>query len=198
MWKKRLPAYIIDMIIVTVVINLFGLMFPKWVELEHKSQEELNNIFIKQTDNGEELTDDTFKVIIDKSANTIQSYDKEVIIYKGLEIMVVFGYFVILPLSMNGQTFGKRLFKIKVKTTDDKRLTYKHLILRTALITDLGVLALTSMFVYILPAMAYFVFKNVLEFAELIILIVSFVKIVRSEDHLGLHDVIAKTEVVEI
>ena len=197
MWKKRLPAYIIDMIVVTIIINIFGLMFPKWVELENKSQEELNNIFLKQTDNGEVLTDEAFNIIIEKSASSIQEYDKEIIIYKGLEIMIIFGYFVILPLCMNGQTLGKKLFKIRVKA-EDNRLTYKHLIIRTLLITDLGVLVLTSLFVYILPTLSYFIVKDVLALAEFIILIISFIKIVRNEKHLGLHDILAKTEVVEI
>lgn len=197
MWKKRLPAYIIDMIVITIIINLFGLVFPKWVELEHKSQEQMNSIFTKQTDNGEQLTDEDFDIIVADAAKTVQKYDKEIIIYRGLEVMIIFGYFIILPLCMNGQTLGKKLFKIRVKGTDDK-LTYTKLIIRTLLITDLGVLVLTCMLVYILPAMSYFAIKNTLEFAELVILIISFVKIVRNEKHMGLHDIIAKTEVVEI
>ena len=196
MWKKRLPAYIIDMIVVTIIINIFGIVFPKWVELEHKSQEQINNIFIKQTDNGEAITDEAINIIFEETAKTVQTYDKEIIIYKGLEIMILFGYFVILPLCLNGQTLGKKLFNIRVKSIDD-RLTYKNLIIRTLLITDLGVLALTCMFVYVLPAMTYFVFKNTIEFAELVILIISFVKIVKTDKHLGLHDIVAKTEVVE-
>lgn len=196
MWKKRLPAYIIDMLVITIIINLFGLVFPKWVELEHKSQEQINSIFVKQTDSDKELTDEEFDIIVSEAAKTVQKYDKEIIIYRGLEVMIIFGYFVILPLCMNGQTLGKKLFKIKVKGMD-KDLTYKHLIIRTLLITDLGVLVLTCMLVYVLPTMSYFAIKNTLEFAELVILIVSFVKIVRNEKHLGLHDIIAKTEVVE-
>ena len=197
MWKKRVPAYIIDMIIVTMIINLFGFAFPKWVELENKSKEQLNNIFVKQTDNGEVLTDESFNIIINKSAEEIQKYDKEIIIYRGLEIMILFGYFIILPLCMNGQTVGKKIFNIKVQSVEGK-LSYKNLIIRTLLITDLGVFIITCMFVYVLPAMPYFILKDTLGLAEFIILIVSLVKIIKNEKHLGLHDIVAKTEVVEI
>ena len=196
MWKKRVIAYIIDMIVVTIVLNLFGLVFPKWVELENKSQSELTSIFTKQTDNGEVLTEESFEIIINESAKTVQAYDKEIVIYKGLEIMILFGYFVIIPLCTNGQTLGKKIFNIRLKGQDD-RLTYKNLIIRTLLITDLGVMVLSCVFVYILPAFGYFIFKDALGIAELIILIVSLVKIIKSEKHQGLHDMLAKTEVVE-
>lgn len=196
MWKKRLPAYIIDMLIVSIIINIFGLAFPKWLELENKSQEELTNIFVRETDNGSVVTDDSLDIIINKSALAVQKYDKEIIIYKGLEIMILFGYFVILPLSMNGQTVGKKLFKIKV-INDENRLTYKNLIIRTLFITDLGVLVLTCLGVYILPALPYFIFKDILGIVEFILLIVCLVTIIKNEKHIGFHDRIAKTEVVE-
>lgn len=195
-YKKRLPAYILDMIIVTIIINLFGLCFPKWVELENKSQEEFTNIFIKDSNHGEELTDEYFETIMNKAAVTVQTYDKEIIIYKGLEIMILFGYFIIVPLCMNGQTIGKKLLKIKI-INEDNKLTYKNLIIRTLLITDLGVLVLTSISVFILPAVPYFIFKDVLGIAELVLLIIGVVTIFKNEKHIGFHDKLAHTEVVE-
>ena len=197
MWKKRVFAYIIDMLVISTIINIFGIMFPKWLETEHKSQEEITKIFEKQTDNGEVITDETFNIIIDETTKTIQHYDKQLTMYHSVEIMILFGYFIIIPMCMNGQTVGKKLLKIKI-INENNKLTYKNLILRTLLITDMGVLILTSIFVYILPAIPYFIFKDVLSIIELIILIISLVKIIKNEKHLGLHDIVAKTEVVEI
>ena len=197
MWKKRVVAYIIDMLIISTIINIFGIVFPQWSETSYKSQEEINRIFEKQTDNGKAINDETFNIIIDETTKSIQRYDKELTLYHGVEVMILFGYFIILPMCANGQTVGKKLFKIKV-TNENGKLTYKNLIIRTLLITEMGALTLTSIFVYILPSLPYFIFKDVLGLLELVILIVSLVKIIRNEKHLGLHDMIAKTEVVEI
>ena len=84
-------------------------------------------------------------------------------------------YYAITPLLLNGQTIGKKIFKLKIVREDDKKIDYKTMFYREAIgrifinITSLGVTSLVSVIIMILR-----------------------------EDKKDLADILAKTKVIDL
>lgn len=48
----------------------------------------------------------------------------------GLAIVLCSGYYLVVPMILNGQTLGKRLMKIRICGTDGSAVTLNHLFMR--------------------------------------------------------------------
>lgn len=190
MLTKRIFAYIVDMMIISLVATIIGMGFKN--ENINKLNTELD-----------ELTKSYVEEKIDSSKYLNQfvliehDIEKERVNSSIIEVMLLFGYFVILPFCYYGQTIGKKMFKIKVKATKGE-LTMSNLLIRTLIIDGLGVAIISLILVYLLPSMPYFITKLVIELCEFVVIIVSMIKISRTDKKVGLHDILAGTEVVEV
>ncbi|AQY50570.1 VanZ/RDD domain-containing protein [Listeria weihenstephanensis FSL R9-0317] len=49
-------------------------------------------------------------------------------------VLLVFLYFIVIPRFARGQTIGKGLVRIQIKSTNSENLTFKHLFIRNALL----------------------------------------------------------------
>lgn len=188
MFKSRIFAYIIDMIIVILLLNLILCFFKptnNYVKLNNEL-DNLNESYI----NGK-INTTTF---INNQADIVHDLDKEKFLSNILEAFILIGYFIILPYLNNGKTLGKQLMKIKI-IGEDGNLDYNKLIIRALVIDGLGYLLIMLGSVYILPSMGYFVLITILSIMEIILFISGIVLIIKNGEQ-GLHDKISKTKVI--
>ncbi len=190
MLKKRIFAYLMDMMIIAIIMNIIGIFFisPNIKNLNF----ELDNVNTEFID--KKIDEETYMnrlVIIE------HDLDKESINSNIIEVMLIFGYFVIVPFCFNGQTLGKKVFKIKIIAKNGE-LTLRNLLVRTLIIDGLGSSLILISIVYLISSMPYFIVKTVIQLIEVLIVILSIIKIKNPDKKVGIHDILAKTEVVEI
>lgn len=188
-FKERALAYIIDMIIVSLVFGVITVFFTTSSNYQKLSEEldTVTNDFIDQ-----KIDIDTY---IYKQADISHDMDKEIIMFNVLNGFLLVGYFVILPYYYNGQTIGKKLMKIKIVSKSGE-LTLNQLLIRALIIDGIGSLVIMLSLVYILNGYSYFIVNSLLNVVETILTIISIVFIIRKENHRGIHDLLSGTEVI--
>jgi len=187
--KKRLLAYVIDLLII-------GLCFGPIVMSKEKDENLMKlrselNIVNELRANKEYKASEHFE----RYTVITQQIDQECIIYKVLNIIFILGYFTILPYFWNGQTIGKRVMKIKVMSEEDEKVTIVNYLIRN-LINGLGHMILILLFLYLLPNKMYFAVQLILSFIQIILVMTSIYMILYRKDKRGLHDVFSGTKVV--
>ncbi|MCI8446123.1 MAG: RDD family protein [Bacilli bacterium] len=187
--KKRLLAYVIDLLII-------GLCFGPIVMSKEKDENLMKlrselNIVNELRANKEYKASEHFE----RYTVITQQIDQECIIYKVLNIIFILGYFTILPYFWNGQTIGKRVMKIKVMSEEDEKVTIVNYLIRN-LINGLGHVILILLFLYLLPNKMYFAVQLILSFIQIILVMTSIYMILYRKDKRGLHDVFSGTKVV--
>lgn len=187
--KERVLAYIIDMIIVSLVFSLITVFFST-----SSNYKKLNNELEEVTNDFLEQKIDTV-TYINKQADISHDMDKEIIMFNVLNGFILVGYFVILPYYYNGQTLGKKLLKIKIESKDGS-LTLNQLIIRALIIDGLGSLIILLSLVYVLTGLPYFIVTSCLNLIEVVLTIVSVVFIIKRDDHRAIHDLLSGTEVI--
>ena len=187
---KRVLAYLLDVIIVSVVATLIALPFRtesvkkvdnQIIEITQKALK--GNIDAKSY--GQQMNDLSYqKAKLDGIANII------IILLSVTNYIVYQGY-------TKGQTLGKKLMKIKIVKNNSTELTYNDLILRNLLnnfiIFDilLAVFALIGRKTYIYGYMF-------VDYIQLALLIVSVFMIAIRKDGRSVMDLIANTRVVRV
>lgn len=112
-----------------------------------------------------------------------------------ISIVVYILYFGILQWLLKGQTFGKKLFKLRVLNDNDQKVPLWKFIVRTILITELLIIGLDLILVFVLNKNSYLVanyhianFKYLYEMAFLVCMIIR-------DDQKSLHDLLLRTRV---
>lgn len=187
MFKLRFFAYIIDMIIITLLLNVILCLFKptnNYIKLNNEL-DNLNSSYM----NGkiDELT------FVNNRIDIVYALDRENFLSNILQGFILIGYFIILPYLNDGKTLGKKLMKIKI-VGKDGILDYNKLIIRALLIDGLGYLLIMLGSVYILPSMGYFILTSALSILEFAIMLVGMIMIIKKKD--TIHDKISKTEVI--
>lgn len=186
---QRLAAFLIDIVIVYVVASLIASPFIDYDKnLDYSNRiTELQNSYIN-----EEIDVNTFLVqYIDvsyKSAKNIGAYS---IITIFLEIL----YFVVFQIYSNGQTFGKKLCKIKIKS-EDGDLNMNQMIFRTFIADFILVDIIEFIFMLIGNKEVYFYGTMLFQCIQYLIVLISIVMI--SKNGYALHDKIAHTKVIKV
>lgn len=190
-FSKRFLAYFIDIAILVLILILVNTLLPKNNNIRalNIEQDSLNEQFLNQ-----EI----------KIGNYINHYleisyglDKENVIYNIINIIFVLIYFVVLPYYSNGQTLGQKVLKVKIEKQDGK-LTMNDLIIRNMIINGLGYMLVVLALIYLLPALAYFISTMILGLVQIILIITCIVGMIKNDQHLGLHDKITNTMVINL
>ena len=220
---KRIAAYFIDMVIVSVVV--FGLTNIKQINYQYDNHEKVAKEYQVYVDKYEKLENKyenakekyKDKKITKKKYNEIKNsyndykkgYEKQIkkfnyeisknsVISTIISIAIVIAYFGIFQFSMNGQTVGKKLMKLKVVKNKKGELTIFNYLIRCAILNGVIINLVLIIFVNIFSAndfyMANYVVSNIQSIVEILILIMIFM----TSDARGLHDYIAGTKVIDI
>lgn len=187
---KRLVAYILDAIIVSLIFSVLTMFIKESNNLINLNNQ-LNTIsenFINKTI--------TMKEYFNQYSSIEYLISKEMFLQNLFSLILMIGYFVILPYYYNGQTIGKKLMKIKIVKEDDK-LTINDLALRSLLSNGIAMTFVELALIFLIKDTAYFITISILSFIQFLLVITSIFMILYRKDKKALHDIVCKTLVVD-
>lgn len=186
---KRFLAYLIDIILVGTVMGIISAIFTT------KNATVLSNQFLELNEQVINTKLD-FGIYYSRVADITLSLDRENFMINIINCVIIILYFVVLPLYKNGQTLGKKIFKIKIVREDKEDLTANELIIRNIVVNGLLNTFLAFCLVFLLSGFEYFTITSILGFIQFVLVVVSACMIIFRKDKKGLHDIITKTKVV--
>ena len=220
---KRIAAYIIDIVIVSLVVFIFtnvkeinfqlkdyNKTYEKYSEL-YKKQEKLSKKYETAKDDykDKKITKKELNKVKDNYKRAVKKYEKSTKLYTyklakysvfstSISIAVTLLYFGIIQFVLGGQTIGKKILKIKVIKNSDGKLNAFNFLLRSFILNSVWANLILVISVNFINKGNYYTLNyyvsNILYIVELVILIMVFM----NKDARGLHDVIANTKVVDI
>lgn len=187
----RFVAYLIDIFLVLFLANFIFNFFPQ-SENVLKLQEQsvsLQESFTKKEITGEEYIAQTFDLSYDMAYQNVA--------YVIIEVSLIVCYFVVFQYKNDGQTFGKKLMRIRVVSVDsDHSLTMNQYLYRAFLLQSVAINLLSLVGVLIFTKSIYGAFSTGLGLLQYGIWIVTFIMVLYRRDGRGVHDVVAGTKVV--
>ncbi len=187
---KRVLAYLIDIILVSIVATIIS--FPFRTE----SVEKVDNQIV-------EVTQKALQGKIKTEAYTVQlnelSYQKAKLdgISNIIIILVSVLNFIVYQGITKGQTIGKKLLKIRIVKTDEKELSFNDLIFRNLLNNFIFFDILLAIFALIGRKTYIYGYKSI-NMVETILLIVSVFMIAIRKDGRSVMDLLTNTMVVKV
>jgi len=187
---ERLGAYILDMIIVSVIFSLISLGFGNYTSKTEQQMLELDDKLLENTITPEEYLDEYQALLYD--------YQKENVLQSGISVALTVAYYVVFQYMNKGQTLGKKLLHIQVvdKNTQ-KPISILKGLLRSCIVLSILSGTLGIILLYILNQNSYFTSYLILLMIELIFTLVTVVLVLYKKDGRGLHDLIANTIVIK-
>ena len=191
---KRIGAYIIDYLFVFLLITMLS-----QIRVLNPSYEEYAESYVRYEEIMDDLTVDN-AVEIAKSKEYMQvNYDlsKYSVSISIISLVVYLAYFVGFQKWNNNQTLGKKLFNIQVVGNENKKVGWLQLLWREVVLYKLiwEVLAIVSIWVFNYEGYMYA--SSLLTFIAGAIIWVNIFFVVIRNDSRGIHDLLAKTKVVE-
>lgn len=189
-FNKRFFAYIIDIFIVLVIANLITMFIPiseKTQDYYKELQTTQKKMYDKEID-VKEYTD----IVLEDNYNI----SKGTVLISLTSIIIYILYFVVYQVYNNGQTVGKKLMKIKVKSITDESLSINTMLFRTLIIYGIAANIINLMLILLLKKELYLSISNTISIIQSLIVIISVFMILFSKQKRGIHDIITKTEVV--
>ena len=114
-----------------------------------------------------------------------------------VNFVLYIGYFIIFGYLNKGQTIGKKLVKIKVVNNNGDTPSIYNMIFRNVFIYGLFTMLFSILFIDIINFKIFMSVYFILSYIECIIVVISFFMVLYKKDGWGLHDIIAKTKVIE-
>ena len=189
-FNKRFFAYIIDIFIVLVIANLITMFIPiseKTQDYYKELQTTQKKMYDKEID-VKEYTD----IVLEDNYNI----SKGTVLISLTSIIIYILYFVVYQVYNNGQTVGKKLMKIKVKSITDEPLSINTMLFRALIIYGIAANIINLISILLLKKELYLSISNTISIIQSLIVIISVFMILFSKQKRGIHDIITKTEVV--
>lgn len=187
---KRFFAFIIDVLLISIISSILtsGIeTSDKYDDLVDKNE----NLITKYYE--QEITIDEY---IKQMDNLNYDLDKESYIKNIIILVTYISYYIIFQYLNNGQTIGKRLFKIRIKPIDGK-LKPNQIVIRALIINSIFSSIILLGTINLLNKENYLMLKTIITGVETLFIIVSAIMILYRKDKRGLQDIITKTEVVK-
>lgn len=186
---KRFLAYIIDMIVISVV----GIFITVFIPMQEVDTSEANTA-LENYMNGEITVEKYMNETASVNYELEQSRIPEYIV----SLTLTFVYFVILQYKLNGQTVGKKVLNIRVENNKKGKLSVNSLIFRSLIINEIGFSMLSLLSILVFNEGTYTTVSGILNMLNLCLILICAVMVIANKDKRGLHDVIAGTKVVEL
>ena len=192
MFSQRVLAFLIDLFILSIITSLITMFIPI-NDTATKLYEEQNRVlegYVEGTVPMEEYVNQMIDLGYDIS--------KQTVIISIVSIVISLLYYVVYPCYNNGQTFGKKLMKIKIKKTNDKDLSMNDLLIRSMINNSVLVSIINVILVLFLSKDLYLSTSSLVSFIQYLVLIISLIMIAFTKNAQGLHDKVVHTEVVMV
>ena len=187
---KRVIAYVIDLLIVTLLSGLLSMVFANDIDYKRDS-DKLVDITSRYAA-GEMTREEYTKEFEDVNYYMTKDSNSVTIINCGMALL----YYVVLCYYCKGITLGKYLMKIKIVSANDKPIKLWNYLVR-ALFVDLILSNLLSIIMVLtLPKETFIAIYSKISSLLTIFLLVTILVSTYREDGRSLHDLIAGTNVI--
>ena len=194
-FSRRFTSYIIDILIITLALNLVTMIIPDNKNVI-KLNEELLKINTEYLDD-DNISEEDMKVYMEKTAPLTYQIDKENFIFSVVGIVIYILYYVIFQYKNNGQTLGKKLMGIKV-VKEDGELTINDFIFRSFIINSVLFNIILLILLFTLKDTSYVYGVSILSVIQSIVMFVSVFMLIFRKDKKTLQDIVTKTKVIEV
>lgn len=192
---KRLVAYFIDALIITLLIMAISsaTYIQKKNDKSVNTSEELNELYKSYTDKKITLEEYTSKGIdLQYKLSKYQTTSNVV------TIIVYIAYFTIFQWLNNGQTIGKKIMKIQTISNNGNKLNIFNYLIRTLLLYGTLITIVNTSLVYVLSKTSYFYASGIIQLIGSVIFYIIAFTIIFRKDNRGLHDIISNTKIIYI
>lgn len=191
LFSQRFVAFMIDLILVSFITSLVTAIIP--------TNSSIDKLYDQQVKIVENYTNQ--KITMQEYVNQLVdiNYDiaKQTGIITLISIAISLLYYVLYVYKNDGQSIGKKMMKIKIKKKDkDKELTMNDLLFRTMILQGTLVSIIGFCTILFLDKDTYLATNSLLNLIQYSILMISFFLVAFTKERQGLHDMVAKTEVV--
>ena len=186
---KRFGAFVIDTFILSIIFSLISMGFA--TDTKSISQELTKTL---EKFENEEITIEEYS---DKVNGLNYELQRKSLVPNILNIVLYVGYFIVFGYLNKGQTLGKKICKIKVVNDSDDKPSIWNIIVRSLFIYGIITLLYSVIFVNILNKNMFSYGNVIVTYMESIFMIVAFFMVLYRKDGRGLHDMMAKTKVIE-
>ncbi len=188
---QRLFAYMIDMLIISLVSSLLISFIPV-SEAYKLATERLEKEYVDLIQNTE--TEDLMK-----KANEIQEdayiVGKTQSLLQLIEVVIYVIYFGVIQFYLSGSSLGKKVSKIKIVGLDGKEVSQNKLLFRTILNYTIYISVIEVLIYYLVPSSIFLFVLAPFAMIGSCYSIVNFFMILFKKDGRGLTDIICKTKV---
>ena len=191
MFSQRIFAFLIDLVLLSMITSLITIFVPvnDTITKLYAEQDRVLEGYVDGSVSMEEYVNQMIDLGYDISRQTV--------IISIVAVVISLLYYVVYPCYNNGQTFGKKLMKIRIKKTNDKELSMNDLLIRSMINNSILVDIVTIALVLFLSKDLYLSTSSLLSSIQYLVLIISLIMIAFTKNAQGLHDKVAKTEVVQ-
>lgn len=190
-FSKRLLAFILDVVIVGIISSVITFPFSNNSNYE-KLQKESTELM-------EEYVDGKISPKAYLSRNSDISYDlsKETGLQTIITLAIYILYFIVFQFYNKGKTFGKKIMKIKIVSSDEKKeLTMNQLAVRSLIINSIFINLMVLVVTIFGNKDVFFITSTVTQFLDMILMFVIAIMVLSREDKKGLHDIVTHTVVI--
>lgn len=113
-------------------------------------------------------------------------------------LVVYFGYFVIFNMITKGITLGKKMTGLQIVSINNEEATFGKYLVRSLVAYGYFIYLIEIIIPYIIPDELIVKVAGGLSLFMIVLQIVVAVSVVANENHLGLHDILAKTKVIDV
>lgn len=188
---KRILAYILDLLIVTFIATLITNFIPKNDEYE-QARKELIEVTEKQSE--KEITSSEYQ---DSINNINYQINKSTVDITIITITISLLYFVLFNYYGNGKTVGKRIMNLQIVGINDRKVTINDYLIRTLIVNSTLANIVGVILIIALTKSSYIKYYNGFSTIFSLLLIATFICMSYRNDGRGIHDILARTVVID-
>lgn len=187
---KRIIAFVIDIVIVSLVVSLINLLpLDPYKDKYKDAYEKYNEVVQKSTE--DEKND--YKDEIIELNYEVYKYRTYSSMFSATALILYFG---VLPLVMNGQTLGKKIMKLRVVSNNEKKLNFWKYLIRIVILNNIWLSLINVGAVYVVSGVKFYYVTYVISMLSSLIYMLNLIMVMFRKDNRGLHDMIAGTKVI--
>ena len=191
MFSQRILAFLIDLVLISVITSFITVFVPV-NDTATKLYEEQNKVLEDYVEGSVSMEE-----YVNQMVDLSYDISKQTVIVSIVTIVITLLYYVVYPCYNNGQTLGKKLMKIKIKKIDESDLSMNDLLIRGMVNNSILVNIVNVIFVLFLSKNIFLSASSLVSVIQYLVLIISLIMIAFTRNARGLHDLAAKTEVVQ-
>lgn len=189
---KRIIAFVIDIVIVSLVVSLINLLpLDPYKDKYKDTYEKYNEVVQKSTE--DEKND--YKDEIIELNYEVYKYRTYSSMFSATALILYFG---VLPLVMNGQTLGKKIMKLRVVSNNEKKLNFWKYLIRIVILNNIWLSLINIGAVYVVSGVKFYYVTYVISMLSSLIYMLNLIMVMFRKDNRGIHDMVAGTKVIEV